>query len=137
MYSVYSDGKEDEYPFMPFNIMGDGKYFTVGQTWTMDSEDTFFGLKLAFSYVLSGEIDGEVIKNLYLGLALGVLDKGEYKYSYSISKDGDGVSNKTSVWAPPTDYDDARSITRAVMNSPQMKKHLQSLIDSILKRKTN
>ena len=91
-----------------------------------------------YGYVISGEIDGDVIRNMYYSFT-----SWTQANNYGIMKDSDGVSNKTT-WAPYVYEDDddddddwyARPKTRSISNasgSPTIAKKLKAL-GMILKR---
>lgn len=88
------------------HITGSGSNFTVGFVAT--TEIPSWGIFIRLAYIMSGEVSGGTLKNLYVAEAS--LDKNNNIEEYAIGKDGDGTSPATT-WAPKTYTDDSRSLT--------------------------
>jgi hypothetical protein len=87
------------------HIAGSGNKFTIG--FVMTTEIPVWGIFIRLAYIMSGEVSGGTIKNLYIAEAS--LDKNNNIEEYAIGKDGDGTS-PTTTWSPKIYTDDSRGI---------------------------
>ena len=90
------------------HITGSGSNFTVG--FVVTTAIPSWGIFIRLAYIMSGEVSGGTLKNLYIAEAS--LDENNNIEEYAIGKDGDGTSPATT-WAPKIYTDDSRSLARA------------------------
>lgn len=83
---------------------GDGKHFTLSNIMTIKNDNPLGLYTRTYVTMISGEIDGNQIKNLhYAYVDLG--ENGNEIVAVAIMKDGDGVSG-TTKWDPGIEEDD-------------------------------
>ncbi|MBO4718551.1 MAG: BACON domain-containing protein [Prevotella sp.] len=83
---------------------GDGKHFTLSNITTYKDDNPLGLFTMTYVTMISGEIDGNQIKNLhYAYVDLG--ENGDEIVAVAIMKDGDGVST-TTKWDPGVEEDE-------------------------------
>ncbi len=102
-------------------IAGSGSNFTIG--FVMTTEIPTWGIFIRLAYIMSGEVSGGTLKNLYIAEAS--LDENNNIEEYAIGKDGDGTSPATT-WAPRIYTDDSRSLTATKLARRLMAKRAAS-----------
>ena len=102
-------------------IAGSGSNFTIG--FVMTTEIPTWGIFIRLAYIMSGEVSGGTLKNLYIAEAS--LDENNNIEEYAIGKDGDGTSPATT-WNPRIYTDDSRSLTATKLARRLMAKRAAS-----------
>lgn len=103
------------------HITGSGSNFTVG--FVVTTEIPSWGIFIRLAYIMSGEVSGGTLKNLYIAEAS--LDENNNIEEYAIGKDGDGTSPATT-WNPRIYTDDSRSLTATKLARRLMAKRAAS-----------
>lgn len=106
---------------MKAHITGSGSNFTVG--FVVTTEIPSWGIFIRLAYIMSGEVSGGTLKNLYIAEAS--LDENNNIEEYAIGKDGDGTSPATT-WNPRIYTDDSRSLTATKLARRLMAKRAAS-----------
>ena len=106
---------------MKAHITGSGSSFTVG--FVVTTEIPSWGIFIRLAYIMSGEVSGGTLKNLYIAEAS--LDENNNIEEYAIGKDGDGTSPATT-WNPRIYTDDSRSLTATKLARRLMAKRAAS-----------
>ena len=147
-YSVFMEEDEED-PDAAYSsdinssIMGSGDKFCVAahlnSTYNNFYMELFGFPKGQYGYLCSGEVDGDVIRNLYV--AFTSWTQPDF---YTIDKDGDGVSYHTgwAPWVPEDDEEaDVRGMTRQQGNTlpaDLLKKlPIKHLLEKLLKAQKN
>ena len=102
-------------------IAGSGSNFTIG--FVMTTEIPSWGIFIRLAYIMSGEVSGGTLKNLYIAEAS--LDENNNIEEYAIGKDGDGTSPATT-WNPRIYTDDSRNLTATKLARRLMAKRAAS-----------
>lgn len=94
------------------HVTGSGNKFTIG--FVVTTEIPMWNLFIRLAYVMSGEVSGNSVKNLYIAEAS--LDENNQIEEYAIATDADGTSI-TTTWSPKpkTDSRKGSRLTRRLM----------------------